>query len=399
MATSAPEVLFGPYVVHESLGTGGMATVHRAELPGIEGFSKQVALKRMLPILATNEEVVKAFVREARLASYLQHVNCAQTYELGNIDGTYFIAMELIQGRSLRDVMDRCDAKQISMPVPIALDILNQVLDALDYAHNLSDENGQRLGIIHRDVSPANILIADGGVVKLIDFGIAKASAVGMQTQSFSVKGKFAYMAPEYVSLGQVDPRADIFAAGVIAHELLTGRPLFSASEDLDTLSRLRSMPIEPPSKINPKVPEDIDGLVLVALARDPAERWSEASALRSALATLTRRLGLGVVGSQLTEWTDDLFDDSRAHRAREVPARMHTPLPFPAVAPPEPAAVAPPPEPVLPAPEPPAQPLPMTAPFVTRAIATKPHNSLVVIAAVAVGLLAVCAAVGFLLL
>jgi serine/threonine protein kinase len=259
--------------------------------------------------------------------------------------------------------------------------------------------------------------------VKLIDFGIAKASAVGMQTQSFSVKGKFAYMAPEYVSVGQIDSRADIFAAGVIAHELLTGKGLFSTTDDLDTLSRMLTMPIDPPSRVNPRVPEEIDGLVLAALARDPGERWSEASAMRSALATVTKRLGLGVVGSQLMQWTDDLFDDARAQQAREVP-RMHTPQPFAAVTAP---AERPPPGPATwlddtnvnqmlhkaprgatgaeplwdstrrTAPEPILASAP--GPGVAMVVEKKPHNRLLVIATVAIGLLVAAAAVGLLLL
>jgi len=318
---------FGPYVVYEELGTGGMATVHRAELTGMEGFTREVALKRMLPQLAVNEEIVKSFVREARLASFLQHANCAQTYELGNIGGTYFIAMELIRGRSLEQIMDRCTKLGLTMPVPIALAILNQMLDALDYAHNLKDDTGQPLGLIHRDVSPANILIDNGGVVKLIDFGIAKASAAGMQTQSFSVKGKFAYMAPEYVNLGKIDSRADLFAVGIIAHEILTGKPLFSAGEDFETLARMREMPIPPPSQLNPNVPTDIDTVILMALGRDPSERWQVASAMKNALSVETKRLNLEVVASQVSQWLEELFDDARSHLAAKVP-RLNTPLP-----------------------------------------------------------------------
>src|SRR5258708_37378371 len=174
-----------------------MATVHRAETPGIAGFGKPVALKRMLPHAAANEDLVRSFVREARLASHLRHANVAQTYDLGKVGDIYFIAMELIVGRDLRQILRKSSQTDTQIPVPVTLNILNQICDALDYAHNLCDDTGQPLGIIHRDVSPSNIILDETGVAKLIDFGIAKASAAGMQTMSGTIKGKFGYMAPE----------------------------------------------------------------------------------------------------------------------------------------------------------------------------------------------------------
>jgi serine/threonine protein kinase len=297
-----PSESFGQYLVYEQLGVGGMAQVHRAAVTGIEGFSRPVALKRMLEHLASNEEAVKAFVREARLASYMRHRNIAQTYELGKVGDIYFIAMELVTGHTLREVLKHCGATTGPMPVPVALNILNQICDALDYAHNLADESGQRLGIIHRDVSPSNIIVAEGGVVKLIDFGIAKASAAGMQTMSGTIKGKFGYMAPEYLS-GSLDARADLFAVGVIAHELLTNRPLFSGPDELETMNRVLKMEVLPPSHFNAQVPPEIDDIVMTALQRDPEKRWQHATALRTALTTLTQRLGLVVQDAQVIEW------------------------------------------------------------------------------------------------
>jgi serine/threonine protein kinase len=300
--STAPPRAFGPYLVYEELGIGGMAQVHRAEVIGIEGFKRSVALKRMLEHVAANEDMVKAFVREARLASYMRHRNVAQTYELGKVGDIYFMAMELIDGFTLREVLKHCGATTGPMPVPIALNILNQICDALDYAHNLCDESGQPLGIIHRDVSPSNIIVAEGGVVKLIDFGIAKSSSAGMQTMSGTIKGKFGYMAPEYIN-GSIDARADLFAIGVIAHELLTNRPLFSSQDDMETLQRVTQMEVLPPSRFNPNVPAEIDEIIMTALERDPEKRWQHATALRNAMTTLTKRLGLVVQDSQVIEW------------------------------------------------------------------------------------------------
>jgi serine/threonine protein kinase len=301
---------FGPYLVYEQIGIGGMASVHRAETTGIAGFRRPIALKRMLPHVAANEELVQSFVREARLASLLRHANVAQTYDLGKVDDIYFIAMELVPGRNLREILKHCLKAGIPIPIPITLNVLNQVCDALDYAHNLTDESGKPLGIIHRDVSPSNVIVSESGVVKLIDFGIAKASAEGMQTLSGTIKGKFGYMAPEYLG-GTIDARADLFALGIIAHELLTNRPLFGGRDDMDTLYRVKSMPIKPPSHFNKTVPPEIDAIVMTALERDPNARWQRAAALRVALTTETRRLGMTVLDQQVVDWCENVFADS----------------------------------------------------------------------------------------
>ena len=318
MSEGSPTEEFGPYTVYEQLGIGGMAQVHRAIATGSEA-PRSVALKRMLSHIASSQDMVKSFVREARLASYLRHPNVASTYDVGRVGDVYFIVMELITGRNLREVLRHCGATTGPVPVPVALNILNQVCDALDYAHNLCDEHGQPLQIIHRDVSPSNVIVSDSGLVKLIDFGIAKASGAGMQTMSGTLKGKFAYMAPEYIA-GRIDARADLFAVGVIAHELLTNRPLFAGRDDIDTLTRVRDMKIAPPSKTNPHVPPEIDDVVMTALSRDPDRRWQHATALRSALTTLTQRLGLVVTNSQVVQWLDWAFTQQRKPRRTAEP-------------------------------------------------------------------------------
>jgi serine/threonine protein kinase len=298
---------FGPYVVYEQLGLGGMATVHRAETQGIAGFRKPVALKRMLPSIAADAELVKSFIREARLASHLRHANVAQTYDLGKVGDVYFIAMELVNGRNLREIVKRCAAVSGPMPVPIVLNIVDQICAALDYAHNLCDETGQPLGIIHRDVSPSNVIVGEAGVVKLIDFGIAKASVDDLRTASKTLKGKFAYMAPEYIG-GRIDARADLFAVGVIAHELLAHRPLFQGGGEMDTLQNVKTMPIQPPSTWRPELPHELDAIVMTALARDPSRRWQNANALREAIGVEARRLGLVAVNQQLADWVEGTF-------------------------------------------------------------------------------------------
>ncbi|HUJ57430.1 MAG TPA: serine/threonine-protein kinase [Kofleriaceae bacterium] len=302
-----PTEEFGPYLVYEQLGVGGMASVHRAEAVGVAGFRKAVALKRMLPSVAGDASLVQSFIREARLASVLRHANVAQTYDLGKVGDIYFIAMELVPGRNLREILKRCAAAGTPIPLAYALNILVQICDALDYAHNLTDESGAPLGIVHRDVSPANVIVSEGGTCKLIDFGIAKATAGGMQTLSGTIKGKFGYMAPEYIA-GQIDARADLFALGVIGHEMLANRPLFQGKDDMDTLMRVKTMPIAPPSRHNPAVPAEIDAIVMTALERDPEQRWQRAAAMRSALTTETKRLSLIVTNQSVYDWMDRVF-------------------------------------------------------------------------------------------
>jgi len=220
--------------------------------------------------------------------------------------------MELVPGRNLREILKQSATVTGPMPLPIALNILNQLCDALDYAHNLCDEMGQPFGIIHRDVSPANIIVSEGGVVKLIDFGIAKASAQGMQTMSGTLKGKFGYMATEYIG-GKIDSRVDLFAIGVIAHELLTGKPLFTAKDDMGTLMNVKEKVIQPPSALRSDVPPEIDTIVMTALARDPDRRWQRANALRTALTHEAMRLGLIALNQQVIDWVDWAFTQTKS--------------------------------------------------------------------------------------
>ena len=292
---------FGPYLVYERLGQGGMATVHRAEKRGT-GIRRPIALKRLLPYVAADPALVKLFVDEARLASHLHHANVAQTYELGKVGETFFIAMEYASGPTLAQIVRQCQKAAGEIPLTIAVSILSQVCEALDYAHNLCDEYGQALRIIHRDVSPANIIVTNAGIVKLIDFGIAKATISTVQTQTGFIKGKFGYIAPEYIT-GKIDARADLFAVGVVAHEMLSGRRLFEGKDDFETVANIRQLNPSPPSHWNPHVTADLDDIVMTALQRDPAHRWQSAGAMQVALANVARQFGLAVGSQQLAEW------------------------------------------------------------------------------------------------
>ena len=306
---AAAEEQFGPYLVYERLGIGGMATVHRALEQGAEGFERIVALKRLLPHLAEDASFIKSFVREAKLASILNHVNIVQIYELGRVGTEYFISMEYIDGRDLRRILRH--ARKVTGPPPInvTVGLMLQLCDALDYAHSKVDEDGSPLGLVHRDISPSNLIVTSAGHLKIIDFGIAKAQSSQLRTHTGRVKGKLAYMAPEAVSGSRdLDSRSDLWACGVILHELLTARPLFASKNEYQTLLKVQRGDIEPPSTFNQACPPELDAIVARALAREMDQRCQNAGALREALMRLKQQKGLQTGYRDISKWLDWAF-------------------------------------------------------------------------------------------
>jgi eukaryotic-like serine/threonine-protein kinase len=285
--TTPPPLPFGPYAVYEKLGEGGMATVHRAIRRSTDGVPREVALKRLLPSFANDPEVASSLQHEARLARLLRHPNIARTYDAGRIGGVDYLAMELLDGTPLSASLGE------PVAIPIVIDILIQLCDALAYAHTLRDAAGTPLGIVHRDLTPSNVIVTTAGAVKLIDFGIAKAATQRTQTRIGVLKGKLAYLAPEYVR-GRIDARADLFALGVIAHELLTGRRLFVGDTDFQTVHNVLEMRVPPPARLRRDVCPVLDDIVMLALRRVPEERWQSAAAMRTALRNLATELGTG---------------------------------------------------------------------------------------------------------
>jgi serine/threonine protein kinase len=296
-----PDGMFGPYAIHEQLGTGGMASVHRAERR-VGGVRQRVALKRMLPNAAEEPELVKLFLDEARLVSLLRHRNIAEVYDFGRVGDEYFLAMELVAGPTLKQLLRHCAATVGLIPYPIALNLLIQICDALAYAHDHRDGSGKPLHLVHRDVSPSNIVISSNGVVKLIDFGVAKTAST--HTQAGIIKGKLGYIAPEYLNETGLDRRADLWAVGVIAYELLCNQRLFTADDDFEVMRQIRSQTIPQPSRHNADIPPELEAIVMTALERDPARRWQNATALRNALAGVARPS----TNAEVMEWCDFVF-------------------------------------------------------------------------------------------
>ena len=270
--------LYGKYFLLELINVGGMAEVFKAKMFGVEGFEKIVAIKKILPEVAEDKEFIKMFIDEAKIAVRLQHPNIVQILELGKIDESYFIAMELVNGKDLKTIRKRLKRVDLLMPPEQSAYAISQVCDGLDYAHRKCDEKMNSLNIVHRDISPQNIIISYEGTVKLIDFGIAKAKSKSTKTQAGMLKGKFSYMSPEQVSGQPIDRRSDIFSLGVVFFEMLTGKRLFLGKNDVETLEKIRKAEVPPPSVFNSAIPPELDRIVLKSLAKDREERYQWAS-------------------------------------------------------------------------------------------------------------------------
>ena len=298
---------FGPYTICERLGAGGMATVHRATIEIGGGVVREVALKRLLPQFADDKRFVEDFVREAKLAAQLHHPNIVRIIELGQIGPTYFIAMELLRGPSLVQLMQRAHVAKRPAPVGVVLAILGELCDALEYASNGTDLVGEKFRIVHRDLTPSNLIITDDGHVKVIDFGVAKATAGKFMTNTGLVKGKLGYMAFEAVSGGALDGRTDLFSVGVVAWELLAGRRLFKGANEYEVICRIREGATTPPSEYNDRCPTELDDAVLRAIARVKEDRWSTALAFRRALDVVRRYYRDGSSPRDVVAWIADL--------------------------------------------------------------------------------------------
>ena len=292
---------FGSYEIYEKLGSGGLAAVHLARTRAV---SNPVALKRLFPHIANVRELVGSFIDEARIAKYLRHPGIARVYEFGKLRGIYFIAFEFVPGPTLLQLHERCTEYVGRMPVMVVLEIAYQLCDALDHAHNLKNELGLPLGIVHRDVSPQNVIVSTSGQVKLIDFGLAKTKQQTVHSQAGMIKGKLNYVAPEYLA-GKLDARCDLWAMGVVMYELLAGRRLFDAPEQTEILENVRSMPIPSPSQFNPEVPPEVDEIVKKALTRDPEKRWQRAGDMRDAIGQVAAGR---LTPKQFVSWVEWVF-------------------------------------------------------------------------------------------
>ena len=276
--------VFGKYLLLERINVGGMAEIFIAKSFGVEGFERLLAIKRILPTMAQDEDFIAMFIDEARISSELTHTNIVHIFELAKHEQSYFIAMEYVAGKDVRSIQERYRRRREAMPMAQAVYIASKMCEGLDYAHRKKDARGVELDIIHRDVSPQNILISYEGEVKIIDFGIAKAANRTQKTEAGILKGKFGYMSPEQVRGLPIDRRSDVFAVGVILYEMITGERLFSGESDFSTLERVRSADVPRPITLKPNLPEGLDRIMMKALAREPEDRYQWASELQEDL-------------------------------------------------------------------------------------------------------------------
>ena len=307
MAKEPKIVPFGKYELLEKIAVGGMAEIFKARTKGVGGFEKYLAIKRILPHLSENKDFIDMLINEAKIAVMLSHANIVQIYDLGKIDDSYFIAMEYIEGKDLRALMTRCD--QIGMPLFIqhAIFIAIEVCKGLEYAHSKTD-NARELNIVHRDISPQNVMISYEGEVKITDFGIAKANVNISETEAGVVKGKYEYMSPEQASGLPVDRRTDIFSTAIVLYEMLTGQKPFRGESDLTILERVREAKVDPPSKYNKSIPKKLEKIVLKGLAKEQADRYQTSTELKDELTRFFYSSTFNFTTSNLAAFMKSIF-------------------------------------------------------------------------------------------
>ncbi len=303
---------FGKYMLRQRIAVGGMAELYKATHPSGLGFERPVAIKCILPELAADREFVKMLIDEAKIASVLSHPSIASIYDLGCEGGRYYIVMEYVHGRDLRQIAERQGARGELLPMAVTCHVMMKSCEALHHAHT-ADRGGKPLGIIHRDISPQNILVSFEGDVKVIDFGLAKAAGRAVQTAAGIVKGKLAYMSPEQARGKQIDHRSDIYSLGICFFELLTGRRLFFRGADVDTIIAVQKGIVPSIRAIDPSIPEELEAIVKRALSAKVGERYQRAQDLHDDLETFVYGTGRHIGTEEMAVYMRELFPDEAA--------------------------------------------------------------------------------------
>jgi serine/threonine-protein kinase len=317
----------------DEIGVGGMASVHLGRLDGPGGFQKWVALKRIHDRLAEDEDFIGMFLDEARVAARITHANVAAVYELGVDDGVYWIAMEYLHGESLRELVHQAEQHKVPIPLEVACRIIIDAADGLHAAHELLGDNGEKLGLVHRDVTPHNLFVGYNGTTKIVDFGIAVFQSRVSRTNAGQLKGKLAYMSPEQVSGQPLDRGADIFSLGIVLWELTTGARLFLDESDLQTIVLVQACDVPKPSTRVPGYPPELESIVLKTLAKARKDRYATARELSRALqAFLAKRdtfVGNDEVATFVRQLVSDRVSKREAHllHAREATDSIESPL------------------------------------------------------------------------
>jgi serine/threonine protein kinase len=303
-----PGVHLGRYELLQQLAIGGMAEVYLARVNGIEGFRKRVVLKRILPQYASDPAYVSMFLDEARLAARLHHANIVQVFDVGAAVGDYFIAMEYVAGKDVRAILSAAARQERAIPLGVALSIAQGICRGLHFAHDLTDDDGRPLGIVHRDVTPANAIVTYDGCTKVLDFGVAKATTQTRETQSGTLKGKIGYMSPEQCQGEALDRRSDVFAIGILLFELTTGTRLYNDDAELKMLMRIVQEDAPLPSSRRNDYPPELEFIVRRALARDREVRYATARDVERDLAAFARAADLDDSQAGVADFLRELF-------------------------------------------------------------------------------------------
>jgi len=306
---------FGDYQLIKPLATGGMAELYLAKKSGVSGFERLLVIKKILPHLAAYQEFVDMFMDESRIAAQLSHPNIVSIEDVGQVEGCYYLAMEYIHGEDLRRVFNQESVRRAHMPFELAAYVIKQVAEALHYAHQKHDYSGQPLALVHRDVSLQNILISYDGVVKMADFGVAKAANKLGRTRTGVLKGKYSYMSPEQAQGAHVDARSDVFSLGIVLYELTTGVRLFKRDSEVDTINAVLAGQVVKPSSLNPRYPAWLESVVMQALAFKPGQRFSSAAELSQALSVYLRHARVSISERDVAAYMRTLFVDKIADR------------------------------------------------------------------------------------
>ncbi len=293
----------GSYRILGRIGSGGMAEVFLGKVVGAAGFEKNIAIKSILPAYTSDQRLTALLIEEARIATILNHANIVQVLDFGQVQDRYYIVMEYIDGANLECILKSAAALNVPLPLALAGLICRQVLNGLAFVQERKDSSGQSLNLVHRDVSPPNILLSRAAEVKLADFGIAKATCRAIVTEAGMIRGKIAYMSPEQAAGGSLDHRSDLFSLGLVLHEMLTGRELYSGRSQAEILEKARQPDIKPPSTVNPRVTSEIDAVVMRALETSPRHRFESARAFDLALENAILASGLRASNADLEDW------------------------------------------------------------------------------------------------
>ncbi|MCB9667277.1 MAG: protein kinase [Myxococcales bacterium] len=312
-ASGFQPVRFGKYYLLERINVGGMAEIFKALYAEVTTSDRLIAVKRILPAIASDEAFIAMFIDEAEIAAQLSHANIAQVLDVGRVGESYYIALEFVSGHDLRVLFDQARKAGAPLSIPMACFLMMKVCEGLNYAHTKKTSEDQPLHLVHRDVSQQNVLISFDGEVKLIDFGVAKAAGKVSKTEAGILKGKFSYMSPEQVRGLPLDHRSDIFSAGICLYELLTNERLFVAESDFSTLEKVRNVEIMPPSTYNRRIPEELERIVLKALSKDPGDRHQTALALHDDLQSFLYTSGQSFGHDDLSAFMKECFSNDIA--------------------------------------------------------------------------------------